>query len=523
MNKTNEYLAQIREMAGLQNAILYGITVTKKNKNVEFSLVTDKTYSESEMWQAQTISQKYLPDGFTASVKIIKRVPDEETIRGKIYDYVSMKFPAAAAFLEEKHIHVEMLKSGAHFCFDIASGEQNLFDSGEILNKVSAYLQSVYCGTFYGNVKVVEKVVAGEELLEEIPETEEVEVTEIRRFPIHDFVKLDGVDEIPKTAVYIADYLKVDGAFSVCGTITYMEEKKYVKHNEKTDTDEEKSRYSISVSDGTGSLRTTYFPKKATIEKVRKLKVGDAIVITGENEEYNGYMSFKASKLNYGTPPTNFVPVARKGKPVPKFYHAVYPQEYVDYMQTGLFDSFDKPDDLKKNTFVVFDLETTGLNNNPAMGKMDKIIEIGAVKIVNGEMSEKFTSFVACNERLTEEIIKLTGITDEDLVGAPEIEQVIADFYKFADGAFLVGHNVTFDYRFVQYYGEQNGYMFDHKQFDTLTIAQDVLRGMLPNYKLNSVADYFGFTFNHHRAFDDACVTAKVFMEMLKKRGKLPM
>jgi len=416
-----------------------------------------------------------------------------------------------------------MLSSGAHFYFDIASGEQTLFTSSNILDTVSAYLQSVYCGSFYGNVRIVEKELPKEELLDEIPETEEAEVVEIRRFPIMDFVKLDGVDETPKTAVYVADHLKMEGQFSVCGTVTYIEEKFYTKRNEKTNEDIEKSRFSISVTDGTGALRTTYFPKKATLEKVRAIKVGDSVVITGENEEYNGHIGFKANKLNYGFQPTDFTPTPRKSKPVPKFYHAVQPQPYVDFEQVGFFDSFEKPDDLTNNTFVVFDLETTGLNNNPAMGRMDKIIEIGAVKIVNGELSEKFSSFVACEERLSKEIIDLTGITDADLVGAPEIEQVIADFFKFVDGAYLVGHNIPFDYRFIEYYGEQNGYMFDNKQYDTINLAQEQLRGLLPNYKLNSVADYYGFTFNHHRAFDDACVTAKIFVELIKKRGKLPM
>ena len=152
---------------------------------------------------------------------------------------------------------------------------------------------------------------------------------------------------------------------------------------------------------------------------------------------------------------------------------------------------------------------------------MDKIIEIGAVKLIGGEIKEKFSSFVACPERLSKEIIDLTGIHDRDLVGAPEVEKVLADFFKFTDGAILVGHNVTFDYRFVKYYGEQHGYMFDKKQYDTYALAQEVLRGQLVNYKLNTVADYYGFTFNHHRAFDDACVTAKVFMELVKAKGKL--
>ena len=521
MNRVEEYLQQIRCLDGLQNAILYGITVHKKARVAQFSLVTDKTYSAREEGEACAITQTFLPDGFTAEIKIIKRVPDAEMIRGKIYDYVHTKFPAAAAFLEEDGIHVELLSSGAQFYFAIASGEQALFSSAKILDDVSAYLSSIFCGSFYGNVRIVEKQVPREELLEDVPDEEEVEMSEIRRFPIWNYAKLDGADEQPHWATYIADIRLQEGTFAVCGTIQYIEEKTYIKHNEKTGEDVEKSRFSISISDGTDMLRTTYFPKKTTVERVRELKVGDKIVIIGSNEEYNGTTSFKAGKINYGTPPENFLPVARKGKPVPKTYHAVFPQPYVDYTQAGLFDSLDKPADLKNGVFVVFDLETTGLNNNPAMGKMDKIIEIGAVKLVNGEISEKFSSFVACPDKLSQEIINLTGITDQDLVGAPEIENVIADFFKFTDGAILVGHNVNFDYRFIHYYGEQNGYMFEQRQLDTLVLAQRLLRGQLPNYKLNSVADYYGFTFNHHRAFDDACVTAKVFIELVKKNGKI--
>ena len=420
------------------------------------------------------------------------------------------------------NIEVELLTSGANFYVDIAAGEQTLFSSGKILDEVSRYLSSVFCGTFYGNVRIVEKT-RDESVLEELPETEEDETApaEIRTFPICGYEKIDGVDEPLKNAVYMADSHNADGTFSLCGKIVHIEEVQYVKHNEKTGEDVQKSRFSLAITDDTLIIRTSYFPKKATVDKVRELKVGDTVVLTGTNEEFKGSTSFKAAKINYGAPPENFTPEARKGKPVPKAYHAVFPQPYVDYTQAGLFDNLSKPDDLKKNVFVVFDLETTGLNNNPAMGRMDKIIEIGAVKIVNGEMTEKFSSFVACKERLSPEIVELTGIHDSDLVGAPPVEKVMADFFRFTDGAFLVGHNVTFDYRFVHYYGEQFGYMFDKKQYDTLTLAQDVLRGLLPNYKLNSVADYYGFTFNHHRAFDDACVTAKVFIELVKAKGKL--
>ena len=521
-SKVERYLEEIRSLPGLKHAILCGITVYKRENAAEFFLVTDKTYTAAEEAKAQTLSKAYLPEGFSARVKIVKRVPDEKIIKQKIYEYLRSAFPAAAAFMEEENIEVEMLTSGANFYVGIASGEQTMFSSSKILDEISRYLSSIYCGSFYGNVRIIEKV-RDEAILYEIPEGDEEEVIsqEIRSFPICNYIKIDGADVPLKSAVYMADHHNADGTYSLCGNVTYIEEIEYTRHNETTGEDVKKTRFSITFTDGTAAVRTTYFPKKVTVEKVREIKVGDKIVITGANEEYNGSKSFKAGRINLGEPPENFEPEKRKGKPVPKAYHAVFPEPYVDYTQAGLFDDLGKPDDLKKHTFVVFDLETTGLNNNPAMEKMDKIIEIGAVKIVGGEITEKFSSFIACHERLSNEIVNLTGIHDEDLIGAPEVDNVLADFYKFTDGAILVGHNVTFDYRFVQYYGEQNGYMFDKKQYDTLPLAQQVLRGLLANYKLNSIADYYGFTFNHHRAFDDACVTAKVFIELVKAKGRL--
>ncbi len=521
MSRLNEFLEKIRALDGLKHAIVGEISVTKRNSTAEFLLITDKTYSTLEEAQALEICQEFLPDGFSARVKIVKRVPDAECLQRRIYEYVKKTFPGAGAFLTLDGVEVEMLTSGAHFYVDIASGDQPMFSSGKILDEVSRYLSSIFCGTFYGNVRIVEREIPEEDLNDYEDREEEVKA-EIRRFAIENYKKIDGFDgEMPTSAVYMADTSTVDGTFHICGTVNYIEEIEYTRKNDKTGEDMKRTRFSVTVTDGTANIRTTYFPKKATVEKVREIKIGDKIIITGTNEEYNGSKSFKASKLNFGMPPEGFVPVEREGKPVPKFYHTVFPEPYVDYAQAGFFDDLSKPDDLKKHTFVCFDLETTGLNNNPAMGRMDKIIELGAVKIVDGAIKEKFSTFVACSERLSREIIDLTGIKDADLVGAPEVDKVMADFFKFTDGAYLVGHNVNFDYRFVKYYGEKNGYMFDKKQYDTLTLAQDVLRGRLANYKLNTVADHYGLTFNHHRAFDDALVTAKVFIELVKAKGRL--
>ncbi|MGN0822801.1 MAG: PolC-type DNA polymerase III, partial [Candidatus Gallimonas sp.] len=194
---------------------------------------------------------------------------------------------------------------------------------------------------------------------------------------------------------------------------------------------------------------------------MRQIKQGDVICLTGDNENYNGELSFRAKAVDLGRPPENFVPETRPSRPVPAAYKTVFPEEASDYRQAMMFGEEPLPDDFRKGRFVVFDLETTGLNNSPATGSMDRIIEVGAVKIEDGNICQKFSTFVACPVRLSREIVELTGIDDGMLVGAPDISDVIADFFKFCDGCVLVGHNVQFDYKFIRYYGEREGYLFE--------------------------------------------------------------
>ena len=104
---------------------------------------------------------------------------------------------------------------------------------------------------------------------------------------------------------------------------------------------------------------------------------------------------------------------------------------------------------------------------------------------------------------------------------APTFEQAMPDFYKFCTGCTLVGHNVVgFDFKFVDYYCSTLGYILERKLIDTIPLSQELL--FLSNYKLNTVADKFNITFNHHRAIDDALATAKIFIELIRLKKSLP-
>ena len=317
--------------------------------------------------------------------------------------------------------------------------------------------------------------------------------------------------DVPNVATYIKDCTFRSNSLTVCGRIEFVQERTSQKG---------KPYLRFNISDGTARMSFSYFIKKKTEEKVRALQQGDWIVCTGENEFYNDRLSFTARYINRGNPPPDFVPEKMPTKAAPAHYKVIFPEKLTDYNQMNLFDRSVIPDCLRENTFVVFDLETTGLVNIPTNGRMDAITEIGAVKIIDGEIRERFTTLVNPERPLSEEIVKLTGITDDMVKDAPKISEVIPDFYKFCEGCYLVGHNVQFDYRFIQYYGMQEEYAFEQKTFDTLSIAQTEL--FLKNYKLDTIADHYGIVFNHHRACDDALTTAKIFIELIKAKKCLP-
>ena len=123
--------------------------------------------------------------------------------------------------------------------------------------------------------------------------------------------------------------------------------------------------------------------------------------------------------------------------------------------------------------------------------------------------------------KIREETVRLNGIDDELVKDKPPFSKVSGDIYKFFEGATLVAHNAEFDLKFLKRQSGEQGYIYDNHVIDTLQFARDTLKN-LHNHKLNTLADYFDLKFNHHRAFDDAYATALIFIELVKKTGKLP-
>lgn len=183
---------------------------------------------------------------------------------------------------------------------------------------------------------------------------------------------------------------------------------------------------------------------------------------------------------------------------------------FVDDMAPAVSGNASMPFD---GEFIAFDLETTGLNF-----EQDAITEIGAVRIVEGKVTESFDTFVDPGRPIPPNITQLTGITDDMVLGAPGEQEALAQFFAFCgEKAVLVAHNAPFDTGFIRAACARHGESFSYAAVDSVPICRALLTGA-KNFKLDTVARFLELPpFNHHRACDDAKVLADIFVILLQK------
>ncbi len=163
------------------------------------------------------------------------------------------------------------------------------------------------------------------------------------------------------------------------------------------------------------------------------------------------------------------------------------------------------------DTYVCIDLETTGLHL-----RQNRIIEIGAVKVVEGRIVDRYTTFVNPARKLEERIVELTGIRDQDLEDAPEMDQVFPQIMKFLEDLPLLGHRVMFDYSFLKKEAENRRVPFEKEGIDTLKIAQKYLPA-LEHRSLDYLCEYYGIPHQAHRALADAEATSILYHKLAEQ------
>lgn len=193
-------------------------------------------------------------------------------------------------------------------------------------------------------------------------------------------------------------------------------------------------------------------------------------------------------------------------------FKAVYGLEayYVDDTVKAVHGTSDVPFD---GEIIAFDLETTGLS-----AAIDRITEIGAVRIVGGELKDEFCTFVNPEKHIPERVTELTGIDDAMVADAPCEEEALRAFYSFCGNSkFLVAHNAGFDTSFLKAANKRLGWEFTYEYADTVAMARSMYPD-LKNHKLDTLGNYLKLApFNHHRACDDARELALILVRMMEE------
>ncbi len=498
-----EFLYLIKTMdERLANVKLSTVKVNKEEKEITYEFICDKSIDLELKQKILKRAEELSPKAFLkVNVTVRKIVSNPELVGVEIYRYITANYPSLSVFLKPTDVVTSVMGDVVKYVLRLTEDGIDYAKSCGLTKKLNDYLGLKFCSEFTGGYDQKEQEETPSLLIDEVYESQ-VQKIEHRTIKVEDMIAIDDI-AMENLAVYIEDAMS--GDVTVCGKITEITER---------ETKNGKPFFIIHLNDTTGNISGVYFSKKNTLAKIRELKVDDEIIARGKIGEYNGRTSFTYEKINRCTFPKDFVKKDRYKKTAPKDYKLIFPSPVSSIKVDNVFDRELKiPQEVLDNHYVVFDLETTGLDvmNNG-------IIEIGAVRILNGKLVEQFSTLVKPDYPITEETTDITGITQQMLDKAPKISMVIPDFMKFIEGSILVAHNAEFDLKFIKKFAGAEEYEIKNRVEDTLVLARSVLKG-LKHHDLHTIGDYFGVVFNHHRALDDAKATAEIFLE-LKKREK---
>lgn len=500
------------------------------------------------------IASEILPKSFKYEFNFIKNYISEERIKDDVLTFMSENFPSVTFSIEQVVLNDEK--------FDISLKIDNLsieHSKQKNLNiQIENYLKKLYEDYEFKCLYGADEVYFEDEieLLKQNYKEDEVDTLSQRKIQVSEVIMLVG-EEIFDSASYIKDYKNPIEEIVFCGKIKDIKpiviKRKQKQSQESEQVAEENNNenitniieesakvaeeinedaepaeigyqrklYKFTLEDFTSSVSCVFFSNKENQAKLEKLEQGSEIIVKGalEEDKYSGGVSLRVKNLAYCKLPEQFeeLIVYRKEKP---FYEFVSPESFVEYKQDNLMNFMEVkevPKILKDNVFVCFDFETTGTKYYEG----DKIIEIGAVKIVNGKITEKFQSMVDPEGRkIDPKAQEVNKITEEELIGAPTPDQMLQDFYKFAKGTTLIGHNIKgFDMIFLVGEGNRCRWKFDNEVLDTLELARKYIFGV-KNYKLGTLCEKLGVKLeNAHRAIYDTIANAEMFIkicEMMK-------
>lgn len=451
--------------------------------------------------------QEFLSLNGEVKVKFKKSFLDERLIVSEIIEYFKVNKKGIFPYITTDNIKASHIEQDVKIDLSLNQDIFAMIDEVELANSLKNYIEKL----FIANV-TVEIAENSNTLPEDIIANDIIPVaTKHRRYEVKIEKKLIGGEIIPKPE-FISDIDAPGNSVILAGFITNKNRKTFIAKKGKR-AGEERVFYTFTLRDKEGSIDCIYFCPKTHEKLLEALDDMFMVICVGDVKHgLSGKLSYQIKKMALASPIENVVEEINSEE---NYVHkqVVFPDAMPRETQTSLFE--DKPrynDFIMKNDIVVFDLETTGLDP-----EMCEIIELGAVKIEHGEITQRFSSFAKPKFSIPDKITELTGITDEMVENAPRIEDVVYDFYEWSKGCVISGYNiVAFDLKFLKKVADQIGIKFTNEVIDTfIVVRQSSIKAS--NYKLGTIVKSLGITLKDaHRAYNDANATAQVLMALNK-------
>ena len=525
-----DFMKNFNEITGyeFEYLVLKSVDVEVKQETFVVNLIYPEVKEQEVRASVDRITDgvlKALKLKAMVKVKVVKSHFDEDLFRRELIKFTE-KSPSVAPYVFVDEIKIEKLDK-YEFAVEIAVDEDIINNSPFVryVEDVKAMLACHYCEKISFKLtpkKIVDKV-------DEIAKREKELAEYVYQSNDGRFIVPQNVEEfigkiIYDRASYIVDAISARDDAVFCGTVSDFTECQTKKRSED---DLQRTFFKFTLTDPTGSLACLFFPRSSgktkegkaranTQENIVLLKDGMQVVVKGKLTEntFRGNTTYDMFVRNVSlcTVPTDIVIEKPKQKPIKSQEQVseIVTSQYVEMKQASMFDVEKQvPEMLRGKRFCVFDIETTGLDT-----KNCKIIELGAIIVDDGKLTETFSSFVNPHESIRPDTTDLTSITDADVINAPDIDVVLADFKRFSRDTVLVGHNaISFDFPFLCNEGERCGITFENQVVDTYKMAPKCVKGI--KYNLGALAKYFDVVNEHaHRAIHDAVTTAKIFVKL---------
>ena len=441
-------------------------------------------------------------------VKFRKSYLDERDLKEKILYFFTAYHKAINSVMDKNNITIRKEGLNIYITLSIAAKVLKNLNEDKLKSELCKYLSDNFCGSFY--CELVEGENYDETKLAESDKEEFKNILRsmkpIPRYEVFAPVKIVGKDISPHPEFMDKIKDEKDGVI-LAGRIRNLERKTYKRIRNGTEVEKVYYKYDLYEEENR-YLKMIHFCARTQVEKLDKLADGDEVLVIANIKKESKYLTGFIKSLSLCQIDDE---VRKQYKEEIRTFTTIFPEPFNILSQANIFDvSPDYEDLVKGKTFVVYDVETTGLDADTC-----EIIEIGAVKIQDGQITQKFQTLVKPKEKISSLITGITGITNDMVDNAPPIEAVIKDFYVFSKGAVLSGYNVGFDMKFIQKAGQLVSLKFANEVVDVFPLAKERLN--CKNYKLGTVVKHLKLTLdNAHRAFFDALATAEVLLELTK-------